>query len=103
MANKIHPEQKVFCPNCGAPIFFIEGREFTYCQYCGYQVYRPDPKLGMKLRHEEVKMQFDDNKNARELEKVKIHSQYNKSVLSGMLKFIGMLILATILLMLFFY
>lgn len=60
--------QKMFCPSCGAPLQFIDGREYTFCQYCGYQIFKEDTQLGIKLNHEQVKMKYADRHEAREYE-----------------------------------
>ena len=45
--------QKVFCPSCGAPVTFLEGRDDTFCSSCGHQLFREDTQLETKLKHEE--------------------------------------------------
>lgn len=60
--------QKMFCPSCGSPISFIEGRESTFCQYCGYQIFREDDQLEMKLHHEQKKWFFQDRHEDRTME-----------------------------------
>lgn len=65
MAQKL---QKMFCPSCGSPINFIEGRESTFCQYCGYQVFREDDQLELKLQHEQKKWFFQDRHEDRQME-----------------------------------
>lgn len=45
--------QKMFCPNCGAPITFQEGRDDTFCMHCGTQCFKEDSQLEMKYKHEE--------------------------------------------------
>ena len=88
--------QKMFCPSCGAPVSFIEGREFTYCRYCGYQIYHEDPKLGMKLHHEQVRWKYADKKDARRLEEQRLKMQEDKHILAGIIKIILMCILGII-------
>lgn len=46
--------QKMFCPNCGAPITFQEGRDDTFCMHCGTQCFKEDSQLEMKYKHEEA-------------------------------------------------
>ena len=57
MAQKI---EVVYCPSCGAPVKFLEGREDTFCTSCGHQLFREDTHLEMKLKHEEVKMKHEE-------------------------------------------
>lgn len=62
MSQKI---EVVYCPSCGAPVKFLEGREDTFCTSCGHQLFREDTHLEMKLKHEEVKMEYEDRKDRR--------------------------------------
>ena len=57
---------KAFCPNCGAPVHFEDGREDTFCQHCGTQVFKIDEQLDIKLKHEEntIKLLNERNKNS---------------------------------------
>lgn len=57
MTQKI---EVVYCPSCGAPVKFLEGREDTFCTSCGHQLFREDTHLEMKLKHEEVKMKHEE-------------------------------------------
>jgi predicted amidophosphoribosyltransferase len=57
--------QKVFCPSCGAPIQFLEGRDYTFCSHCGHQLFREDTQLDIKLKHEQVKMKYADKHEER--------------------------------------
>lgn len=63
MAQKI---EKVFCPSCGAPVQFLDGREDTFCTHCGHQIFREDTNLELKLKHEEEmgrqQVELDDNR-----------------------------------------
>ncbi len=62
MAQKI---QKMFCPSCGAPISFEDGREDTFCSHCGSQLVREDDKIEVKMKHQEVMgQQAIDSKHA---------------------------------------
>lgn len=45
--------EKVFCPSCGAPVKFLEGRDDTFCIHCGHQLFKEDTNLELKLKHEE--------------------------------------------------
>lgn len=65
MAQKI---EKVFCPSCGAPVKFLDGREDTFCTSCGMQLYRKDTHLEMKLKHEQEKMKHERAKMKHEEE-----------------------------------
>lgn len=65
--------QKMFCPSCGAPIVFEEGREDTFCSHCGCQLHRDDENIvrrmehvERKLEHEEKKMEYADRHEERE-------------------------------------
>lgn len=67
--------QKMFCPSCGAPIIFEEGREDTFCSHCGCQLHRDDENIvrkmehvERKLEHEEKKMEYTDRHEEREHE-----------------------------------
>lgn len=59
--------QIVYCPSCGAPVKFLENREDTFCTSCGHQLFREDTHLEMKLKHEEVKMEYQDRSEERRL------------------------------------
>lgn len=65
--------QKMFCPSCGAPIVFEEGKEDTFCSHCGCQLHRDDENIvrrmehvERKLEHEEKKMEYADRHEERE-------------------------------------
>lgn len=58
--------QKMFCPSCGAPIVFEEGREDTFCSHCGCQLHRDDENIVRKLEHEEKRMEYADRHEERE-------------------------------------
>lgn len=60
--------KSMFCPNCGAPVSFQPGREDTFCSNCGSQLYFQDNHLELKLRHEEVKMAYEEKDKEREFE-----------------------------------
>lgn len=75
--------QKMFCPSCGSPIKFIEGREYTYCQYCGYQVYRNDSDLELKLKHDAVKMYYNDKREERQFQYKKNSDDQLMSIVNG--------------------
>lgn len=57
--------QKISCPGCNSPIHFPDDREYTFCQYCGCQVYKEDSHFERKLDHEEVKMEYVDRHDER--------------------------------------
>lgn len=65
--------QKMYCPSCGAPIVFEEGREDTFCSHCGCQLHRDDENvvrrmahIERKLEHEEKVMEYADRHEERE-------------------------------------
>lgn len=65
--------QKMFCPSCGAPIVFEEGKEDTFCSHCGCQLHRDDENIvrrmehvERKIEHEEKKMEYADRHEERE-------------------------------------
>ena len=62
--------QKVYCPSCGAPIKFLEGRDDTFCTHCGHQIFKEDTMLEKKMEHEEniMEMMYKEKKEARENE-----------------------------------
>ena len=60
--NKI---EKMYCPNCGAPISFEEGREDTFCSHCGSQLHRDDDNIVRRLEHIEKKMEYAERHEER--------------------------------------
>lgn len=70
--------QKMYCPSCGAPIVFEEGREDTFCSHCGCQLHRDDENvvrrmehIERKLEYEEKKMEYADRHEEREYEGIR--------------------------------
>ena len=70
--------KKMYCPSCGAPISFEEGREDTFCSHCGSQLHRDDDNIvrrmehvERKLEHEEKMMEYADRHEEREHESKK--------------------------------
>lgn len=53
--------QKIYCPSCGAPVRFLEGKEYTYCTSCGHQLFKEDI-------HFEKRMEYEDKQKNREFE-----------------------------------
>lgn len=95
--------QKMFCPSCGSPIQFIDGREYTFCQYCGHQIFREDTQLDIKLKHEQKKMKFadrheeramfyEDKKEDRKFAEKKVKTEHKNKFLEA-LQFIGLILL----------
>lgn len=41
------------CPNCGADVDIIEGKEFMFCGYCGTKIAITDENT-VTIRHEDV-------------------------------------------------
>lgn len=90
--------KKMFCPNCGGPVSFQPGREDAFCSHCGSQLYFEDDKLEVKLKHEEVKMEYADKSEARqhEIEKKKIENKEERFymfVLIGVMVFMWLLLM----------
>lgn len=80
--------QKMFCPSCGAPIIFEEGREDTFCSHCGCQLHRDDENIvrkmehvERKLEHEEKKMEYKDRHEEREHELTKAERERKDALL----------------------
>lgn len=57
--------QKIYCPSCGALVQFLPGREYTFCSSCGSQLFMKDDHLELKLKHEEIKMEYKDRHDER--------------------------------------
>lgn len=53
--------QKIYCPSCGAPVKFLEGKEYTYCTCCGQQLFKEDA-------HFEKRMEYEDKQKEREFD-----------------------------------
>ena len=64
MVQKI---QSMFCPSCGAPIAFEDGREDTFCSHCGCQLIRDDDKIEIKMKHQEVMADIEREKARYEM------------------------------------
>lgn len=62
MAEKI---EVAYCPSCGAPVKFLEGREDTFCSSCGHQLFREDKHLEAKLKLKEEELKFEVKKDDR--------------------------------------
>lgn len=75
--------EKMFCPSCGAPISFEDGRDDTFCSHCGHQIFKEDSQLEEKNRHEEKKLKYKDREDARASRDI-------------MMSFIAMIIMALI-------
>lgn len=73
--------EKAYCPNCGAPVFFKDGRDDTFCQHCGTQVFKTDEQLELKLKYKHK--QFD-----RELEHFEKSEKSDNSLFKWGLVFI---------------
>lgn len=63
--------EKMFCPSCGAPISFEEGRDDTFCSHCGHQIFREDSQLEEKNRHEEKKLYYKDRESKRDSDDIR--------------------------------
>lgn len=91
--------QKVFCPSCGAPVKFLDGRDYTFCTSCGHQLFREDTQLDRKLKHKEIKMKYANQREERELAKKKLEAKEQRNAGLTMLGIIAVLVIGLILLM----
>lgn len=96
MAQKI---EKVFCPSCGAPVKFLDGREDTFCTHCGHQLFREDTNLELKFKHEEEMGRQDVEivKQHVKLETEKnAHKEYNMEAIGAIALMVVAVLFATI-------
>lgn len=87
--------KKMFCPSCGGPVSFQPGREDTFCSHCGAQLYFQDDKLEVKLKHEEVKLEYNNKEKERQYQLEKDKQGYIFAfivMLLGVLFVLGFLI-----------
>ena len=45
--------EKAFCPSCGAPIIFPDGKDTCFCSHCGHQIFLTDEQLKLKLKYKD--------------------------------------------------
>lgn len=87
--------EKMFCPSCGAPIVFEEGREDTFCSHCGAQLHRDDENVVRRMEHIEKKMEYADRHEERVFQEKKA-AAIRKEEIIGVAISLVLLILAMI-------
>ena len=83
--------EKMFCPSCGAPISFEEGREDTFCSHCGAQLHRDDENIVRRMEHIEKKMEYADRHEERVFQEKKA-TENRKEALIGIAIMIALLV-----------
>ena len=89
--------EKMFCPSCGAPISFEEGREDTFCSHCGSQLHRDDDNVVRKMEHTEIMAEYADRHEEREFQEKKATENRKEALIS-----IAILLALFVLLRIFF-
>lgn len=74
--------EKMFCPSCGAPISFEEGREDTFCSHCGTALHRDDDNVVRKMEHIEKKMEYADRHEERVFQEKKATENRKEALIS---------------------
>lgn len=74
--------EKMFCPSCGAPIAFEEGREDTFCSHCGSQLHRDDDNVVRKMEHTEIMAEYADRHEEREFQEKKVTENRKEALIS---------------------
>lgn len=74
--------EKMFCPSCGAPIVFEEGKEDTFCSHCGTALHRDDGNVVRRMEHIEKKMEYADRHEERVFQEKKATENRKEALIS---------------------
>ena len=82
------------CPNCDAPVTFIENKDYVFCSHCGTQIYNPNKKVTVNKNIDVAKIKEIEYREKKDTERKE--SLKDKLPLLGRSAILSILFLAVV-------